>query len=152
MVFIPRPLSEGVDLPTNQIFHRVFDALAMLFSAGKCPGAGSIGEVCAGNFVSLTWQGEAACYDIAASVWRDDFDDVGLVADTARAAGASDVVISHIIHDTLNDETGGRDLGGGRPWMIHILINLPAEGHAPDRASAGVGRPAGGPSAREADQ
>lgn len=107
---------------TNRAFHAIFDALAALFSGGTCPTPSrSIGEIAAGSFVCTTHDG-GNMYEISAYVWRDDFDDVGLVADTARAAGASDVVISHVIHDTLNDETGGRTVDGSRAWQISVHI------------------------------
>ncbi|TGP93824.1 MULTISPECIES: hypothetical protein [unclassified Mesorhizobium] len=141
---------------TSATFGIVFDALAVLFSGGHCPKPGCIGEVAAGDYV-LSHDDGTSLYSIAAYVWHDDFDDVGLVADTARVAGACDVVISHILHDTLNDETGGRTIDNTRAWNIDVWI-APAEGRKPDRASAGQAAqpegqpPAGGDAAREASQ
>lgn len=79
---------------------------------GRCPSAGCIGECAAidetgpGNWV-------AALY-----IWDKKFNDSTRVAKWFHDAGAKEVVISHVLHDDINDDRDGECFDGARAWHV----------------------------------
>ena len=83
---------------------------------GRCPQSGCIGECAA---IDETWPGVwwAALY-----IWDSEFNDSTRVAKWFRDAGAGDVLISHVLHDSANGDVDGKTFDGIRAWHVQFSM------------------------------
>lgn len=83
---------------------------------GRCPTSGCIGECAA---IDETAPGDwwAALY-----IWDNEFNDSTRVAQWFYDAGATDVLIRHVLHDSVNDDRDGRCFDGVRAWHVEFRI------------------------------
>lgn len=84
---------------------------------GTCPTAGSLGE-CAVISVDHRQIWTAVLY-----IWDDAFNDSAQVAQWFHDGGAAEVVVTHVLHDSVNEDRDGRCCDGGRAWWVYF--NMP---------------------------
>lgn len=92
---------------------------------GRCPQSGCIGE-CAAIDETTPGVWWAALY-----IWDDNFNDSTLVAKWFHDAGAVDVLVSHVLYDSANDDRDGRCFDGVRAW--HVQFSMPQNATAIDQ-------------------
>ncbi|BBF79892.1 hypothetical protein EM6_0469 [Asticcacaulis excentricus] len=63
-------------------------------------------------------------FDLYVSIWDEEFNNSGLMAEWLSALGASDVIITHVLHDTMNYDRDGRDTENNfiRNWRVRIFM------------------------------
>lgn len=87
---------------------------------GICPTAGSIGE-CAALHESRPGHWWAALY-----IWDKSFNDDTAVAQWFYRLGATEVLVSHVLHDSNNDVRNGLCAeDSARPWHVEFHIPQP---------------------------
>lgn len=96
---------------------------------GACPTAGCLGE-CAAMDETSPGNWWAALY-----IWDKEFNDSTRVAKWFHDAGATDVLISHVLYDSVNDDRDGKCFDGVRAW--HVEFAMPLNDQAKGPASAG---------------
>ena len=99
---------------------RMSEVLAKINSQmheGRCPTSGCIGE-CAAMDETTPGVWWAALY-----IWDNEFNDSTRVAKWFHDAGAVDVLVSHVLYDSANDDRDGRCFDGVRAW--HVQFSMP---------------------------
>lgn len=83
---------------------------------GTCPTAGSLGE-CAIISVDPSQKSTAVLY-----IWDDAFCDSAQVAQWFHDAGAIEVYVTHVLHDSVNGDRDGQCCDGGRAWWVYFYM------------------------------
>jgi len=110
---------------------------------GRCPQSGCIGE-CAAMDETMPGVWWAALY-----IWDNDFNDSTRVAKWFHDVGAVDVLVSHVLYDSANDDRNGRCFDGVRSWHVQFSMPQNATVERPgaavcDRSARTTGCAAGG--------
>lgn len=95
---------------------------------GRCPQSGCIGE-CAAMDETTPGVWWAALY-----IWDNDFNDSTRVAKWFHDAGAVDVLVSHVLYDSANDDRDGRCFDGVRAWHVQFSMPQNAKVRGPEAA------------------
>jgi hypothetical protein len=84
---------------------------------GRCPTAGCIGECAAMTEIrpGIWW---AALY-----IWDKEFNDSTRVAKWFTDIGATDILITHVLHDTDNVDKDGKCFDEARAWHVEFAMS-----------------------------
>jgi hypothetical protein len=83
---------------------------------GTCPTAGSLGE-CA-----IISQDDVGLWQAVLYIWDASFHDSTHVAQWFHDAGATEVFVTHVLYDSVNDDRNGQCIDGGRAWWVHFRM------------------------------
>jgi len=84
---------------------------------GTSPTAGSLGQC------TIIWVDPDQTWRAVLYIWDDAFNDSAQVAQWFHDAGAEEVYVTHVLHDSVNDDRDGRCCDGGRAWWVYF--NMP---------------------------
>lgn len=101
----------------------VLEAINNRMNGGWCPAAGSLGECAA--ITKSTAEGSASGYYTACLYLHSGADDLTAaeVAGWFRELGATDVVVSAVLHDEDNNIMNGSSIDDGvRLWEVDYLL------------------------------
>lgn len=99
---------------------------------GRCLQSGCIGE-CAAICETMPGRWWAALY-----IWDNEFNDSSRAAKWFHDAGASEVLIYHVLYDGANGDRDGRTFDGVRAWHVEFSMTPNAEVSGGGTPSAGL--------------
>ena len=100
----------------TEVSHDLLTTINSHMHEGRCPTAGCIGE-CAAIYETSQGNWGAALY-----IWDKGFNDSTRVAKWFHDAGAIDVVVSHVLYDSVNDDRDGKCIDGARAWDVEFSM------------------------------
>lgn len=120
----------------RDVCERVSLQLNRRLNGGGCPGAGALGECAAVYDVDVSEDGARTWFAAEIYLWKAaDGLAASTLAEWIRAAGVDGgCVISHVLHDPINETFDGRCSDGVRHFRAEFGV---------DHSEAGVGKPAG---------
>ncbi len=91
---------------------------------GTCPGSGCIGE-CA--IIYSVAERSPKSYEAQLYIWNQSFNDSSAVAEWFKAAGASNIWISHTLFSDVNEDRDGYCFGDrARNWVVAFELETGA--------------------------
>lgn len=85
-------------------------------NGGTCPTAGCLGE-CA-----VISQEHDNLWLAILYIWDDNFHDSTQVAQWFHDSGATEVFVTHVLYDSVNNDRNGHCCDGGRAWWVHFRM------------------------------